>query len=121
MSQCEACNQSIRGDYHLSGFIGSFDYTVPNFCHGCGAAYPWMSEKLEAAGELVRESDLTQTEKETFAASLDDIVRDTPKTELASSRVRRLLDKAGPEVGGALKTIVVQIATSAAKQQIGLP
>jgi hypothetical protein len=64
--------------------------------------------------------DLTKEEQETVAASLDDVVKDTARTELATARIRRLLTKAGQEGAGAMKQILIQIATAAAKQQMGL-
>jgi hypothetical protein len=121
MWECEGCKSPIRGAYHAKYAFGLYEYDLPNFCHSCGSDYPWMIEKLEAARELVQELELAEEDKRTLTQSLDDVVRDTPKTEVASLRIRRLLTKAGQEGAGALKAILIQIATSAAKQQMGLP
>ena len=53
-----------------------------------------------------------------LAASLDDIVCETPKTQLASSRFKRLLAKAGGGGAQAMKELVVGIASEAAKKAI---
>ena len=88
------------------------DYPVPHFCHECGQAYPWTAAGLKEVQDLA-------DEVETFSQeSLDDIVRDTPRTSLASKRFRRLLDKAGPTAATAIKDILVNLVTESAKRHI---
>jgi hypothetical protein len=88
-TKCPACGTPIRGRYDVEGFIGLTEYTAPSFCHACGAAYPWTAAKLEAARELADELDgLTADERESLKGTLDDLVKDTPRTQIASTRFK---------------------------------
>ena len=60
--------------------------------------------------------NLNDEEKALLTKSLHEIATDTPQTPLAAARVKRLLAKAGAEVGGALKEVVTKIATETAKR-----
>jgi hypothetical protein len=119
---CVQCRTPIRGYYHVPGVVSVGDrYRPPSFCHECGTPYPWTEEKLAAAKELALElEDLTDEEREEVVKDLDEVVRDTPRTEVAAFKLRRLLAKAGQEVAGVMKQILVEIATEAAKKQMGL-
>lgn len=64
----------------------------------CGLAYPWMDKRLHAAKELTEELDeLSDEEKDKLKASLDDLVRDTPQTEVAATRSKKILHKVGKD------------------------
>jgi hypothetical protein len=120
---CQACGRSIRGYYHDFGFrlgrVEFDDYVVPSFCHTCGKSYPWIQAKLGAAQELADELDgLSQDEKDVLKKSLDDIIKDTPRTELASLRFKKLAGKASREGAEGLKNILIGVATEAAKKLI---
>jgi hypothetical protein len=52
ITTCQVCNENIRGEYHVPGVISFFPYSVPDFCHGCGSAYPWTVAKSRATKEL---------------------------------------------------------------------
>jgi hypothetical protein len=66
----------------------------PSYCHFCGTPYPWTVLKLEAAKEMAEELDeLSPEEKEKLKDSLDDLTVNTPKTNLAVTRTKKLLGK----------------------------
>jgi hypothetical protein len=115
---CTQCNQSIRG--HLRGSMPSvYEQPAPRYCHKCGQPYPWTERSIRAAKELLAETDsLTAQERETLTKSVDDLVRDTPSTPLAVTRFKRFLPKAGREAAEALRTILVDIASEAAKKSL---
>ncbi len=50
--------------------------------------------------------------------SLDDIVRDTPKTTVAATRFKRILAKAGTGAGQAFRDILVDVISETAKKMI---
>lgn len=117
---CPACNASIRGDYHIPGFISAgHEYTPPNHCHNCGAAFPWKIAKVEAAKEHVAEIDkLDEGEKAELQGAIDDLATGGVRTELAAGRFKRLMKKGGQTVGSGLCKIVVDVASEAAKKAI---
>lgn len=85
LTSCPNCSEHVRGHYNVPGVVDlTGGYQPPDFCHKCGAPYPWVSrqgriyelmnlldeEELDAADELeVREqlerlaqSDLAEDE-----------------------------------------------------------
>ncbi len=120
-TQCPNCKKEIRGDYEVDGvaFFGNSNYRAPAFCHNCGNAYPWTDSKIEAAKELIELDDKnSDAEKTALAADLSDLVRDTPRTQVAATRFRKFLAKAASGTASALRDIAVDIASEAAKKTI---
>ena len=117
---CPSCNTAIRGNYHLENVVVlSGPAPAPSFCHECGKPYPWTAEGLQAARELVQELDgLKAAEKEVLSKSLDDIVRDTPRTELAVMQVKKFLSRAKGPAASALMQVILRLATEAAKKAL---
>jgi len=117
ISKCNYCNTPILGRYR--SHITTAVFKPSSFCHECGKAYPWTEAKLRAAQELSDEiENLTEEERETLKKSLDDIVRDTPQTPLASTRFKKIVAKAGKVAADGLKDILVDVASEAAKKLI---
>ncbi len=117
ISTCPECGESIHGYHHTPGVVGLFPYVPPKYCHNCGQPYPWTRTRLDSLRELVEETaGLGQDEKAKLARSLNDLVTDTPKTEVAAMRVKKWLASAGREIGTAARGILVDVATEAAKK-----
>ena len=121
ITTCPKCNKEIRGGYYTSLSIRNYEgsYKKPNVCHNCGTPYPWMASKLKAARDLSDElENLTPDERDLLKKSLDDIVRDTPQTTVSALRFKKIATKAGLIAASALKDILVDIASEAAKKVI---
>jgi hypothetical protein len=119
ITKCPDCTTDIRGYCHVPGVVSFGDVTAPPFCVDCGAAYPWTKARLDAARELAMEQDaLTPEERTALAKSLDDLVRDTPRTGLAAMRFKKLASKAGSTAASGLKDILVGVLTEGAKKII---
>lgn len=119
ITACPSCNGNIRGA--LSGVIYVPFSKAPTFCPECGKAFPWTERLISAAQELADEVEgIGQADIDRGKASFAALTSDTPQTALAAARVSKLLTKAGPAVGGAMKEIVTAIATDAAKKLLGL-
>lgn len=118
ITQCPDCKTNIRGGY-FGAMPSPREESADPFCSECGAAYPWTESRLSTARELVREFErLSESEKGVLIRSLDDLVRDTPKTPVAILRFKEMVAKAGSVGADALKTILVQIVVESAKHQI---
>ncbi|WP_312027173.1 DUF2321 domain-containing protein [Cytobacillus firmus] len=117
---CSSCKASIRGEYNVPGVaVIGFSYDIPSFCHGCGAAYPWTQEKLEAAKELADLLDeLTEEEQESLKKSLDELVKDGPRTVVATTKFKRILSKTGPEIATGFKDILIDVVSETVKKTI---
>ena len=87
--------------------------------HARRACSEVLSQGIKAARELIAEAEkLSPEERESLSKSLDDLVRDTPGTHVAAIRFKKFLPKAGREVADALRSIVVDIASEAAKKAL---
>jgi hypothetical protein len=122
ITRCPKCSGDIRGEYRgavPSLMVGDGSFPAPPFCVHCGDPFPWTKGKLEAARELAMEQDgLTPEEQEQLAKSLDDLVRDTPRTAVAATRFKKLVSKAGAGAAGGFKDILVSVVVEAAKKII---
>lgn len=120
ISECPECNAPIHG-YHVSpGIIGgTSSERVPAFCHNCGTSYPWTAARLEAARELADDAEeLDGDERDQLKKTLDDLVNDTPRTQVAAQRFKRLAARAGAETAGGLKEVLVGVVSEAARKVI---
>ena len=116
---CPSCKADIRGYYYMDDVISSGgEIGTPAFCHNCGKSYPWTDMKIKAARELAQELDLSSEDKEMLTKSIDDIVSDSPRTALGATRFKKIMMKVGKEGASALKNILVDIVSEAAKKTI---
>lgn len=116
---CPSCNAKIRGYYHMDGVIGGFGYSPPNFCFSCGKAFPWTVSKLEAAKELADEFDeLTADERKKLKGAIDDLVQNSPKTEVAAVRYKKIVKKLGAGTASALREVLIDVLSEAVKKSL---
>jgi hypothetical protein len=115
----EACNAAIRGGHVDSlGVVGSY-HSPPAFCRACGSPFPWTERATQAAIELATESgSLDDSEQQQFRESVEMAIRDTPKTQLAGSRIAHLLAKMGKATADAIRDVLVDVVSEAAKKMI---
>lgn len=121
MTQCPNCKATIRGDYDVDGiaFLGPSYYEPPAHCHNCGSAFPWTDRKVASAVELVEVgADLTPEEIQQFRTDLTELTKDSPKTQVASLRFKKVMTKAGTAVATGVREIVVGVLSEAAKKAI---
>jgi len=119
---CPKCRASIRGDYYdyAEGvFELGGDYEPPAFCHNCGNRFPWTERKIAGAVELVEaDAGLTADEVQQFRTDLTELTKDTPRTQVASLRIKNLMAKVGTSVASGVRDIVVDVLSEAAKKAI---
>ena len=120
ITQCPKCSASIRGGYYVEGVFGfGGDYQPPAFCHNCGNAFPWTEQKIASAVELVEvDAELPAEELEQFRADLAELTKDSPKTQVASLRFKKVMTKVGASVASGVRDIVVDVLSEAAKKAI---
>jgi hypothetical protein len=121
ITNCSKYNQPIRGCYYEPGCFFGGHYTPPAFCCNCGQPYPWTEAKLEAAKALIEDDEqLGLDEKGILSSALSDLIVDTPRTQLAISRFKKLTSKALSATGEGLKSILIEICSEAVKKSLGL-
>lgn len=112
---CPKCGASLRGDHVYMGQITWM--TPPAYCYSCGAGFPWTVAKITAAKEHAGEiEELDEAEREQLQEVIDDLAAGGARTDLAASRFKRLMRKAGVAVGSGLYKVVVDVASDAAKK-----
>ncbi|QSR89275.1 DUF2321 domain-containing protein [Methylacidiphilum caldifontis] len=121
ITKCENCNEDIQGMYYNPKYITIKEYTIPSYCHFCGTPYPWTQTKIEAARIRIKEIEsLSDEEKELLNQSINDLIKDTPKTNLAIDRVKRIMLKTKQDIAMIIKSIIADIAAESVKQLLNL-
>ena len=118
--ECEKCKSPIRGFYRDSGVVSSSNTEVPKYCIGCGEPYPWQKAALENLEGIIQESGLSEEEVAEAISTLPDVVRETPKTELATLRLSRFLSKVKKPIYDAAIAAISYIASETAKKTFEL-
>jgi len=117
--KCPSCQEEILGKYFVDGVLDFEGTSVPKFCHKCGAAYPWTAAKIEAAQELVRETEgLSKDDVKMFEESISQLTTDSPKTPVAIVRFNKYAAKAGKAIAGGLRDLLVDIVSESVKKAI---
>lgn len=115
---CPSCDTPMRGSY-MGGAIGGPGWTPPAHCYNCGEPFPWTTSAKESAEELIDLLEvLDPDERVQLKGTLDDLMSDSSRTEVAAIKFKLLARKAGGEGATALRTIVTSVATEAAKRLI---
>jgi len=120
ITKCQKCDAKIRGEYHVEGVAAiGFIPTADSYCHECGNPFPWTEGRLEAAKELADLLDhLDPKEIEDLKKSLDDLVKDGPRTVVATTKFKRIVSKTGPEIYQGFKDILVDVVSETVKKAI---
>ena len=117
ITNCLNCNSEIQGEYHAEGVISISHYTAPTFCPNCGKPYPWTEARTQAAHELAQElENISDGDKEILTQSINEIVKDSPKTTLAATRFKKILSKTSIPIINAFKDILIDIVSETAKK-----
>jgi len=121
ISTCPHCQSEIRGRYNATSRVCLEEYKVPPYCHNCGQAYPWTRAALEAAGELIMEAEsFSDTDKEKLTSSLPFIMIETPKTQLAITRMKKAFLVIDEFTADAIKQFALAYGCDLVKRDIGL-
>jgi hypothetical protein len=133
--ECPKCNKKIRGAGYSLSYMGSSPYAkemgygddyvkssafkIQSYCLYCGSPFPWTEKKIQAAHDIARELDSLSTEEKTsLEKSIDDLLNESPETNLAVTRIKKIMPKIGKEAGNMLKDLLVDIASEAARKML---
>jgi hypothetical protein len=91
----------------------------PAFCASCGGPFPWTETALTEAKDFTDEQDeLSADDKAMLKATFEDLTINSPKTEIAASRFKRILRKLAPDVAETIRKTIVEIASETAVKLI---
>jgi hypothetical protein len=119
---CPKCGVPIRGFYKVQGVIDlGHSWSIPQYCHECGAAYPWRERKEKALATAIEELDeLTAAERDKLKESIPDAIAETPKTEIAIARFKKAIIKAGVIGGKLLTDTLSKVAAEIVVKSMGI-
>jgi hypothetical protein len=92
----------------------------PAYCGGCGKPHPWQESAIENLKGILQESELNAEDRQEIELALHDVLRDTPKTESASLRMKRLLGKMRKPLYDVAIKVVTDVASETAKKTLGV-
>ena len=115
-TKCASCAAEIRGYYSTPGVISIPRLKAPSFCYGCGKPYPWVAARILAAKAMADEiSGMSDADKILLKASIDDIAADTPMTQVAVARFKKLIPKMG-EFADGMRKLALDVASKTAAE-----
>lgn len=110
INQCPSCATTIRGYYRESMPWG---YEVPRHCHECGKPYPWTTDQIEAAKELVALSnDFDDNAKTELIEAIVVGTTETAKTTVAAEKLKKFW----PAAGKTLQDVITSVLSETAKK-----
>ena len=118
INACPSCQKPIRGKYHSRGVISVGGLPTPPFCAECGKAFPWTEARLSAAREIADELEVSDDDKEKLKGSLDDLVRESPKTEVAKLKFKNVMRKAGSASLDIMKDTLSDVLSEVVKKSL---
>jgi hypothetical protein len=114
---CPGCKTPIRGYYHVPGVIGFSDFAAPAHCYRCGSPFPWTQIARAAAQELAETLDaLSAEECSELKESIDELLRETPRTRVAETKFKKLMRKAGKDAYEGMKSILTDVVSETVKR-----
>ena len=117
--KCNNCDATIRGS-STDDYIYETIYSVPAYCPTCGKPYPWTSAAIEATTHLIaEESRLSEQDQQKLIEVLPDALSDTPRTQLAAMRFKRIMALGGFIADG-LRDFAVNCCSQAFLKFLGL-
>ena len=120
--ECPSCKQPIQGQYFEPGLVAAgFKCYVPKYCHACGKPYPWTTDAIDAMAELLSfEDNFSKDETQALINSLPDIISETPRTQLAITRFKKLLNSATSLTIDGVRQFAIDFGCELARKQLGI-
>ncbi|GAB3164907.1 hypothetical protein GCM10027059_21740 [Myceligenerans halotolerans] len=123
LTACRECGQRIRGRWSNPLAVACTSYSLPSFCDGCGAAFPWVTrvERIYELENLLEQEDILEADRAVIQNHLARLradslsVRDEEK--LWKAVTARL---AGKVLSGPVLRIVEGVAGAAVRAQLNL-
>ena len=121
ITACPSCEASIPG----ARIVPRVDITpprlkfAPKYCPQCGSPYPWTQQAIEAAVDLIIESNRSlEASRQKIEQTLVDVVRETPRTAVAVARIREWLADASAASAAAFERVLTNVVSDVVKRAI---
>ena len=124
ITSCPNCNSMIRGWYKMEDvviFHKKEDFKIPSYCHSCGEPYPWTTNAIKVAELLIAEEEqVSQEEIDKMIEVLSDIIVETPKTQLATVRIKKFISKSSSFVADGLRQFIIDFGCEYVLRSMGM-
>jgi hypothetical protein len=112
MSKCHGCGVYIQ-------YNDSRSHYVPNYCTKCGVAFPWTTAAIQTVSKYTDELDgLNDEDKATLKAAYPELTRDTPKTDVAIGRFKKVYAKLAPAAATVVRGTIQTVLTEYVKHSL---
>jgi len=102
---CPHCKATIESDLESPS-------ERPSYCVSCGKPFPWTETALTIAQEFTDElEELSTEDKTTLKGTFNDLIVYNPGTEVAVTRFKSIVKKAGSDAREVLTKIFVDLAS----------
>ncbi|WP_231296902.1 DUF2321 domain-containing protein [Mammaliicoccus sciuri] len=119
ISNCSKCQSAIQGYFYIPGFLGTYNYDVPNYCHECGSAYPWTEKILDNAIELVSlDEQLSEEHKSIIKNAIPDLIIESPTTPVAQAKYKKYMTRASDYVQEGSRNLLIDVVSEAVKKSL---
>lgn len=119
ISECRNCQIPIRGLFNLVDWPSLSEYERPFYCYDCGSPFPWTSQILDNAVELVDlDEELTDEIKDIIKSSLPNLLIETPTTPVAVAKYRKFMGSASVFVKDGMKNLLIGAVNESVKKSI---
>ena len=117
INHCPNCQKEIRGkNYEADDYPMKYPYQLPKYCYKCGHPYPWTLARIKSIESCILEDEhITSYEKTELTALIPDIITETPNTNNASIKFKKIISKIGGVTKEMLTKIIIEVACEAAK------
>lgn len=121
LDKCPSCRNIIR-EWHISpNVLFTPQYHPINYCRNCGKPYPWTEAALKASAALIDEDEeLNDKLRVDAIETLPDLLIETPRTNLAVIRLKKVLSSAGKFTADGLRQFVIDFCCEFVKKQLEL-
>lgn len=119
MSTCPSCKNYIHGEpvVEFPWLLG--EYIPPSYCHECSNPYPWTSQVLENAIELIAlDDDIPKEHKEIIKLALPDIITETPTTPVAVAKYKKFMSVAADYTKNGMKNLLIDVISDTVKKSM---
>ena len=113
ISACVGCGTAIRGSR-----IGAPSFRRPAYCRECGEPFPWTNAAIQAASEYATEVELSEMDRTQLPELIEHLVKDSSRTVIAATKMKRLMHQAGPVVTEGFRKILVDVIAETAKKML---
>lgn len=118
ISVCKNCNNYIKGLYENDLWI-DYHYAPPAYCDECGHPFPWTSQVLNNAIELIAlDDDLPDKHKEIIKQALPNIIIETPTTPVAIAKYKKFISVAANYTKNGMRNLLIDIVSDTVKKSM---